>query len=89
MEKELISRVLDYYEVKSGVDSIYGDWVVSKAGDIVNIERRYPIYSSQVRDDRWLLHLRDKTWFERTSFLAAFHRACEILGVTVTLKEDF
>ncbi len=41
MENELITKTLkvfEYYNVPSGIDSIYGNWAVSKEADIINIE---------------------------------------------------
>ena len=29
----------DYYEVKSGVDSVFGNWVVSKDADVINVNK--------------------------------------------------
>ncbi len=36
--QDKIKDTFDYYEMKSGVDSIFGDWVVSKDADVINVE---------------------------------------------------
>lgn len=61
-----IKDVLDYYEVKSGVDAVFGNWVVSNEGDIINVEYPYPIYSYQLHNgyEDWHEHLQEKTWYD-------------------------
>lgn len=84
--KEQIRDAFDYYEVRSEVDSVYGDWVVSKDADVINVSKKYPIYTEQVKAeglDEWLDHMREKTWFdskEDNDFQEAYSRAKEILG---------
>jgi len=81
-----IKEVFDYYNIKSGVDSEYGNWVVSKDADVVNVERLYPIFTHQIESESvesWLEHLFEKTWFnteEETNFRKAYKRAEELLG---------
>lgn len=82
---EKIKDVFDYFDVKSGVDSEYGDWVVSKDADVINVEKGYPIYTHQIESssiDYWLDHMREKSWFNDTEdvyFQQAFNRAKELL----------
>ena len=84
--QEKIKGVFDYYKVPSGIDSEYGDWVVSEDADVINVEKMYPIYTKQVEAeglDEWLEHLRMKTWFDATeenNFQNAYKRAENILG---------
>lgn len=83
--KNQIKEVLAGYEVNSGVDSEFGDWVVSNDADIVNVDKMYPIYTPQVQSgniDSWLEHMREKTWFnceEESNFQKAYKRAEELL----------
>ena len=85
--KEKIKEVFEYYDVLSGIDSEFGDWVVSKDADVINVEKSYPIYTPQVKAgnlNEWLEHMRAKTWFdsrEDSNFQDAFERAKEILGL--------
>lgn len=88
LSQEDISKVFEYYEVPSEVDSIFGDWAVSKGGDVINIENRYPIYTKQVEStgiDEWVEHLAEKTWFNtnvENDFRNSYERAEEILQIT-------
>lgn len=81
-----IKDVFDYYGVKSEVDSEFGDWVVSKDADVINVEKAYPIYTNRIETESvesWLEHMREKTWFdaeEDVNFQKAYKRAEEILG---------
>lgn len=82
---EKIKDVFDYFDVKSGVDSEYGDWVVSKDADVINVEKGYPIYTHQIESGNlgeWLNHMREKSWFdcmEDSDFQQAFNRVKELL----------
>lgn len=84
--KDRIKDVFDYYEVKSEVDSEFGDWVVSKDADVINVEKAYPIYTNWIKTESvetWLDHMREKTWFdaeEDANFQKAYKRAEELLG---------
>lgn len=78
-----INDVLDYYEVKSGVNTVFGNWVVSNEGDIINVEFTYPIYSAQLNYgyERWHEHLEEKTWYDATvanNFKLAFDCAIKL-----------
>lgn len=83
--KEKIKGVFDMYEVQSGVDSEFGNWVVSKDADVINVDKMYPIYTHQIKNstlDGWLNHMREKTWFnaqEDADFQNAYERAKEII----------
>jgi hypothetical protein len=85
--QDKIKETFDSYEVKSSVDSVFGDWVVSKDADVINVEKKYPIYAAQVENsslDSWMSHMSEKTWFdfqENADFQNAFERAKEILGI--------
>jgi len=89
---EVIKTILDGYDVHSNVDFVFGGWVVTSDGDVINVENYYPIYSCHINDDEWLAQLRTKTWFDaqcEVDFLKAFEKACNILKVKVELKPDF
>ena len=89
MELEEIKKVLESYDVKSDIDSIFQDWVVTTDGDLINVKDRCPIYSYEVNRNDWLVHLKEKKWFDRPSFISAFKRACNILGISVDLNEQY
>ena len=89
MDENEIKYVLESYDIYSDIDCVCGDWVVTKDGDIVNVIDKFPIYKSEVHHDHWLAHFKQKKRFDRSSFLNAFNRACEILNINVELKEDY
>lgn len=90
MECEEIIMKLRSFEIKSDLDSIFDDWVVSTDGDLVNIPGNFAIFSRDVHLDHWYLHLRgSKKWFEPDSFLKAYARACTILNIEVNLKMEY
>ncbi len=84
--KDKIKEVFDFYEIPSGVDSEYGNWVVSEDADVVNVDKMYPIYTHQIKNenlDSWLDHMTEKTWFdddESSNFQKAYRRAEDIIG---------
>lgn len=89
MEHGEIISALRSYEINSDVDSIFGDWVVTTDGDLINIPRNYAIFSRDVNHDHWYLHLRgSKKWFEPDSFLKAYTLACTILNIEVNLEME-
>ncbi len=82
---EKIKDAFEYYNVKSGINKIYGDWAVSNDGDVINCQYMYPIYSYQIKndDEEWLSHMHEKTWFDQNcemNFLSAMQRAHELLS---------
>ena len=84
--EDQIKEAFEGYEVKSEVDSVYGDWVVSNDADVINAAKHYPIYTPQVKAEGvndWLDHMREKTWFdnvEESNFIDAYNRAKEIIN---------
>ena len=86
--QEKINEVFGVYQVPSEVDSTFGDWAVSKDGDVINVEHMYPIYTNQVQSTsvgEWVDHLTEKTWFdanEESNFTKSYARAEEILQIT-------
>lgn len=85
--KEKINEVFEYYNVPSEIDSTFGDWAVSKDGDVINLEHKYPIFTKQVQStgiDEWVDHLTEKTWFdanEEKDLRKSYMRAEEILEI--------
>lgn len=45
-----------YFNINSEIDSVYGNWAVSKDGDVVNYLYPYAILA---------IHLKDINWFEK------------------------
>jgi hypothetical protein len=86
---EKVKDVLDYYGVESGVHSIFGNWVISNDGDIVNVKHMYPIYSYTLVevDVNFRFNLKSKDWFdfeESTMFEIAYNKAIIIAAMRGT-----
>ena len=78
-------KAFEYYKVSCGVDSIFGNWVVCQEADVINIEHKYPIFTTQVISesiDSRLEQMRDRIWFtslEEEDFKLAYLRAEDII----------
>lgn len=64
MGEEKIREQLHYFNIHSEIDSVYGNWVVTKNGDVVNHVYPYAIMSIHLYDIEWLSHLEEKVWFK-------------------------
>ncbi|MBO6255596.1 MAG: hypothetical protein J6O49_18435 [Bacteroidaceae bacterium] len=70
-----------YFNIESGVDSIYGNWAVSSDGDVVNYLYPYAILSIHFNDTDWLEKMKEKVWFKpecEDALKQALERANEI-----------
>lgn len=52
-----------YFNIQSEVDSVYGNWAVSKDGDVVNCLYPYAILSIHLDDLNWREKMKAKVWF--------------------------
>ncbi len=90
---EEIEKVLkEGYNVQSNVEEIFGEWIVTSDGDLISLQHHYPIYSYQIDDDTWLLHMEGKTWFDekcKQDFLKAFNKSCEIQNIKVVFSKSY
>ena len=80
---EKILEQFHYFNIPKDVDSIYGNWVVSTDGDMVNYLYPYAIFAIHVNDCNWIDKLKKKIWFKsvcETEFQKALLRAKEILN---------
>lgn len=93
MEKQEIEKsLIERYDVRSKVADIFGEWIVTSDGDLISLKNSYPIYSNNINDDTLLIHLQDKTWFDRKceqDFIKAFEKACNILSIVVVFRSDY
>lgn len=64
MREEKILEQLHYFNIHSDIDSVYGNWAVTKSGDVVNYVYPYAIMSIHLYDEEWLSHMEDKVWFK-------------------------
>ena len=65
MDEELkIKEQLHYFNIQSGIDSVYGNWVVSMDGDVINYLYPYAIFAIHLYDCDWIEKMRYKVWFK-------------------------
>lgn len=54
-----------YFNIESEVDSVFGNWAVSKKGDVLNCLYPYAILSIHFKDTTdWVAKIRTKVWFK-------------------------
>ena len=78
MREEKIREQLHYFNIHSEIDSVYGNWVITKKGDVVNYVYPYAIMSIHLYDIEWLSHFENKVWFkpyDKENFNNAIERA--------------
>ena len=61
---EKIKEQLHYFNIHSGVDSVYGNWVVTKNGDVVNYVYPFAILAIHLYDCDWNKQIEEKVWFK-------------------------
>ena len=83
MNKNKILEQFHYFNIKAGIDSIFGNWAVSADGDVVNCLYPYAILSMHFNDANWIEKMKTKVWFKsecEESLRMALNRAKEILN---------
>ena len=83
MNEIKIKEQFHYFNIKSDIDSVYGNWAVSTDGDVVNIVFPFAILSIHFNDENWLEKIKTKVWFRtecEESLKKALHRAQEIIA---------
>lgn len=76
-----VKEQFHYFNIESDVDSVFGNWAVSKDGDVVNSVFPYAILAIHLTDTDWIEKMKTKVWFksECEEFLKqAIDRAKEI-----------
>ena len=64
MNKEKIIEQFHYFNIKADIDSVFGNWAVSKEGDIVNSVYPYAILAIHFKDTDWVEKMKSKVWFQ-------------------------
>ena len=59
-----VLELFHYFNIQAEVDSVYGNWAVSKNGDVINILYPYAIFPIHLNDCDWVETLKRKVWFE-------------------------
>ena len=80
--REKILEQFHYFNIQADIDSVYGNWVVSTNGDVVNSVYPYAIFSIHVKELDWLKKMKLKVWFKsecEEALSKALKRAKEII----------
>ena len=91
MDNNKIKEQFHYFNIQADVDSVYGNWAVSKDGDVVNCLYPYAILSIHFNDSDWLEKMKTKVWFRpecEDSFKQALNRAKEIHNNHTAVKQQ-
>jgi hypothetical protein len=59
-----VKEQFHYFNIDSEVDSVFGNWAVSKNGDVVNSVYPYAIMAIHLKDTDWLEKMKTKVWFK-------------------------
>lgn len=85
MIQEKILEQFHYFNILKDVDSVYGNWAVSTAGDVVNYVYPYAILAIHLNDGNWMQKMKTKVWFKPECEAAldkALARAKEIIELS-------
>ncbi len=64
MNQDKILEQFHYFNIHADLDSVYGNWVVSVDGDVVNCLFPYAILAIHFKDEGWQEIMREKVWFK-------------------------
>lgn len=64
-DRDKIEEILHYFNIESEIDSVYGNWVVAKNGDVVNYLYPFAILAIHLHDAEWIETMKDKVWFRQ------------------------
>ncbi len=81
-----IREQFHYFNIQSDIDSVFGNWVVSSDGDVVNSVYPYAILAIHFRDTNWIAKMKTKVWFRpecEQDLQKALERAKSILDDTL------
>lgn len=59
-----VEEQFHYFNITSGVDSVFGNWAVSNDGDVVNCLYPYAIMRIHLDEQNWVEKLQAKVWFK-------------------------
>ena len=72
-----------YFNIESEVDSVFGNWAVSRDGDVVNSVYPYAILAIHLNDTDWMEKMKMKVWFKpecEVNLKKALERAKELVN---------
>lgn len=64
MDDNKVKEQFHYFNIQSEIDSVYGNWAVSKDGDVVNSVYPYAILAIHLDDTDWIEIIKTKVWFK-------------------------
>lgn len=64
MIREKALEQFHYFNIITEIDSVYGNWAVSKEGDVVNVVYPYAILSIHLFESDWLEKMKTKVWYK-------------------------
>ncbi len=57
-------ELFHYFNINSDIDSVYGNWAVSKDGNVVNYLYPYAILAIHFSETDWMEKMKQKVWFK-------------------------
>lgn len=88
MNEVKVKEQFHYFNIQSEIDSVYGNWAVSKDGDVVNSVFPYAVLSIHLNDIDWIERIKTKVWFKpecENALVNAINRAKEIISNKITI----
>ena len=64
MNENKVKEQFHYFNIQSEIDSVFGNWAVSKDGDVVNSVYPYAILAIHLDDSDWIEKMKTKVWFK-------------------------
>lgn len=91
MNKAKILEQFHYFNIHAEIDSYYGNWAVSRDGDVVNCLYPYAILAIHLMEKDWIDKMKTKVWFKpecEDTLREAITRAKEIHSKKNSEKGD-
>lgn len=85
MNDSKVKEQFHYFNIQADIDSIYGNWAVSKDGNVVNSVYPYAILAIHLKDTDWMEKMKTKVWFRpecEEALKQALERANEIIQIS-------
>jgi hypothetical protein len=67
----------------------FGDWVVSKSGDMDYKSGTYIISEDTLYQSNWILHMSEKTWINMNDFIPAYLQAMKNAGLQYNVTKFY
>ena len=83
MDTRKILEQFHYFNIQADIDSVFGNWAVSKEGDVVNSLYPYAILAIHFKDTDWMEKIKTKVWFRpecEEALSNALQRANQIIN---------